>query len=575
MAGLLETAWKRPATIWSSAWRPCALCEPVAPPRDSAAYRYYFCCQQAGNAEQLRDNEARRLQLYKQVSSLIRAYANIAGELAEAGYTPAQIDRIQTDVDHYSKVRDEIKLASGDYIDLKAYEPAMRYLIDTYIRADDSEKISAFDDLNLIQLIVERGPDAVQALPERVKKNEESVAETIENNVRKLIINESPIDPAYYERMSKLLDALIEQRRTRVLDYKEYLARIASLSQQVLQPHGVQHDTPSGIQTATQKALYNNLWQDEGLALQMDGAIRGSSQDGWKTSTMKTKLVRNAIRAVLKPALTAKAAGALPGYKPPLMTTRWKRKPPASWNSPSTSMTTESHSITVSGIRVQIDRKDIKNLHLGSTLPMAVRVAAPLLVTNDAVRLAVIDKLGWIRRQQNRLTEQPRQSVREMVNGESHYSWGDATGCVSRNRLGGTCGHPWPEQPGSVCEPRPDRTTARGRTGTLVPPAIEHADPALAGAMAGQAGVQVKVWGVKRMKTKWGSCNPATGRVWFNLELAKKPVQCLEYIVVHELIHLLVRRHNDQFMALMNNQPPKWHQQRDMLNELPLAHERW
>ncbi len=123
-------------------------------------------------------------------------------------------------MDHYEKVRNEVKLASGDYIDLKMYEPAMRHLIDTYIRAEESEKVSAFDDLSLVQLIVERGSRAVDALPAGIRKNEEAVAETIENNVRKLIIDEQPINPKYYDKMSELLDALIEQRRQGVLDYK-------------------------------------------------------------------------------------------------------------------------------------------------------------------------------------------------------------------------------------------------------------------------------------------------------------------------------------------------------------------
>ena len=137
-----------------------ALCELVAAPRDSAAYQHYFCAVESGNAEQLKDNEPKRLKLYKYVAALVRAYASIASELAEAGYTPAEIEKIKAEVDHYSKVRDEVRLASGDYIDLKAYEPDMRYLIDTYIRAEESEKISDFDDMSLIQLIVERGPEA-------------------------------------------------------------------------------------------------------------------------------------------------------------------------------------------------------------------------------------------------------------------------------------------------------------------------------------------------------------------------------------------------------------------------------
>ena len=276
-----------------------ALCEPVAPPRDSTAYLHYFCAGESGNAGQLKDNEPKRLKLYKFVSALIRAYASIASELEEAGYKSDEIEAIKTEVDHYSKVRDEVKLASGDYIDLKAYEPAMRHLIDTYIRAEESEKISAFDDMSLIQLIVERGPDAADAKLKGILKSEESVAETIENNVRKLIINESPVDPAYYDKMSMLLDALIELRRKGALSYKEYLEKIAKLTKEATMPGGGPGGYPPGVKTAAQRALYNNLGKDEGLALEVDAAILGSLQNGWKTSAMKSKRVRNAIKGVL------------------------------------------------------------------------------------------------------------------------------------------------------------------------------------------------------------------------------------------------------------------------------------
>ena len=279
-----------------------ALCEPVEPPRDSAAYLHYFCAKESGNADQLKDNEPKRLKLYKFVAALLRAYASIANELAEAGYKADEIEKIKAEVDHYTKVRDEVKLASGDYIDLKAYEPAMRHLIDTYIRAEESEKISAFDDMSLIQLIVERGPDAVDALPKGIRKSQEAVAETIENNVRKLIINESPVDPAYYEKMSKLLDALIEQRRKGMLSYKEYLEKIAKLTKEATMPGGGPGGYPASVRTAAQRALYNNLDKNEGLALAVDAAIQGSRQDGWKDSPMKMKRVRNAIKTVLEKA---------------------------------------------------------------------------------------------------------------------------------------------------------------------------------------------------------------------------------------------------------------------------------
>jgi type I restriction enzyme, R subunit len=142
-----------------------ALCEPVPAPRDTLAYQHFFCAENTANKDALKENEAKRLALYRMVAALLRAYADIANEMSEAGYSDQEAGRIKADVDHFEKVRNEVKLASGDYIDLKMYEPAMRHLIDTYIRAEESEVISKFDDLSLIQLIVERGADAVTALP--------------------------------------------------------------------------------------------------------------------------------------------------------------------------------------------------------------------------------------------------------------------------------------------------------------------------------------------------------------------------------------------------------------------------
>lgn len=292
-----------------------ALCEPVAPSRDSAAYLHYFCAVDSGNAAQLKENEPKRLKLYKFVASLIRAYAAIASEMAEAGYTPDQIAKIKAEVDHASKVRDEVRLASGDYIDLKAYEPAMRHLIDTYIRAEESEKISDFDDLSLIQLIVERGPDAAAAKIKGVMKSDEAVAEAIENNVRRLIINETPVDPAYYDKMSKLLDALIEQRRKGVVTYTEYLKRIAQLAKEATLPGGGSGGYPASVKTTAQRALFNNLGKDEALALAVDAAILSSLQDDWRNNAAKTKRVRNGIKDVLEAAFAASQAAGFTGVR--------------------------------------------------------------------------------------------------------------------------------------------------------------------------------------------------------------------------------------------------------------------
>jgi type I restriction enzyme, R subunit len=281
-----------------------ALCEPVEAPRDSAAYLRYFCARESGSAEQLKANEPNRLALYKHVATFVRAFANLASELTEAGYSPADSDALRAEVDHYEKVRNEVKLASADYIDLKMYEPHMRHLIDTYIRAEESEKVSAFDDMSLVQLIVERGADAVDALPEGIKKNKEAVAEVIENNVRKLIIDEHPINPKYYDKMSELLDALIEQRRKEALDYQEYLQKIVELTKQVTNP-AMGGAYPETINSGGKRALYDNLGKDEGLALRVDEAVSASRQDDWRSNPFKIKKVKNAIKAALDDAASA------------------------------------------------------------------------------------------------------------------------------------------------------------------------------------------------------------------------------------------------------------------------------
>jgi type I restriction enzyme R subunit len=288
-----------------------ALCESVEPPKDTVAYLRYFCTQEPGNAEQLKANEPTRLALYKHVAAFIRAFANIANELDEAGYSPEEIDALKKEVDHYEKARSEVKLASGDYIDLKMYEPAMRHLIDTYIRAEESEKISNFDDMSLVQLIVERGPDAVDALPKGLRQNQEAVAETIENNVRRLIIDEQPINPKYYERMSQLLDALIAQRRQAALDYQKYLQQIVELTKKIKNPtEGSAY--PASLNTSAKRAFYDNFGRNEKLALAIDSAILASRQDDWRGNIFKVRRVRNAIKAAIEPfnlATTGQSSG--------------------------------------------------------------------------------------------------------------------------------------------------------------------------------------------------------------------------------------------------------------------------
>lgn len=240
-------------------------------------------------------------------------------------------------------------------------------------------------------------------------------------------------------------------------------------------------------------------------------------------------------------------------------------------------MNTKNIEIRVSGLAVQIVRKDIKNLHLGVYPPNGrVRVAAPLTVNDEAVRLAVISRLGWIKRQRAKFEGQPRQSKREMVTGESHYFLGqryrlrvinhDGTARVAmRNKS--TIELHVRQQTTVDQRERLLQRWYRRQLKALIPPLLEKWETAL--------GVQVADWGVKKMKTKWGSCNIGSRRAWFNLELVKKPVQCLEFIVVHELAHLLERYHNERFIALMEQHLPTWRVCRDMLNHAPLAHQNW
>ena len=276
-----------------------ALCESVPPPQGTIEYIHYFCGQDTANSNELQENEPKRVALYKFTAALLRAYANLANDLTEAGYSPAESESIRQEVEYYTKVRAEIKRASGDGIDLKAYEPAMRHLIDTYIRAEESRKLSAFDDIPLVQLIVERGVDALRDLPQGIASDKEAMAETVENNLRRVIIDEQPTNPTYYEKMSELLDTLISERQNQAQDYEQYLARIVDLARQINNPtYGTSY--PSTLNTSGQRVLYDNLDQNEQRALAVHEAVMHTKKDGWKKSKIKEREVNYAVLDVLQ-----------------------------------------------------------------------------------------------------------------------------------------------------------------------------------------------------------------------------------------------------------------------------------
>jgi type I restriction enzyme R subunit len=273
------------------------LCEPVEPPRGELEQIHYFC----GNTEiptDLQEREPQRAALYKATASLVRAYSNIADELEPAGYSSTDITRIKRQVEQYLNLREIIRKASGESLDLKAYEADMRHLIDTYIEADEPRKISPFDNMGLLELIVNTGiANAIAAQLGGLKGNKNAIAETIENNVRSKVIKEHLNDPAFYEKMSALLDEIIAARKANAIEYEEYLKRIAELAKRV--EAGQAEETPKALNTPGKRALYNNLNHNEDLALRIDEAVRTMRPDGWRGVPAREQVVKAALYGVL------------------------------------------------------------------------------------------------------------------------------------------------------------------------------------------------------------------------------------------------------------------------------------
>ena len=278
-----------------------ALCEPVPPPKDTAAYLHYFVGTTGDPkdaAAAVKDNEPKRVALYKYVSSFVRAYADLATDMAEAGYSRDEVDTIREEIKDYEAIREAVKVASGDYVDMTMYDPGMRELLDMYVRANESNTLSAFDDMTLVELIVQRGQDAVKTLPESIRGSKEAVAETIENNVRKAIVDEHGVNPKYYDAMSHLLDELIAARKQETLEYEKYLEKIVELTRKVKQ-QDQQQGYPPTINTAARKAFYDNLDQDEALAVLLDETIRNVKKADWRGNRFKEREILIAIARVL------------------------------------------------------------------------------------------------------------------------------------------------------------------------------------------------------------------------------------------------------------------------------------
>lgn len=227
-------------------------------------------------------------------------------------------------------------------------------------------------------------------------------------------------------------------------------------------------------------------------------------------------------------------------------------------------------------IIIDVEQKDIKNIHLSVYPPSGtVRIAAPLRMDLDTIRVYALSKLNWIRKQQDKLRAQDREKPRDFLNRESHYFNGKRylLKIIELNAP------PKIElkhrtlilyvRPGTPTDKRQLIIDKWYRTH------LKQTLPTLIETWEKKLNVKVNEFGIKKMKTKWGACNREAGRIWINLELAKKPVECLEYIVVHEMVHLLERNHNDRFIAYMNEYLPMWRFHREELNRLPVKHENW
>jgi len=275
-----------------------ALIEPVEQPKGQMQFQHYFVGK-SENTEELKETEPRRVALYKAVIKLVRAFSNLADEMLDVGYSQVEIEKIREEVKFFENLRKEVQIASGDYIDLKQYEPSMRYIIDSYLGADESRTLSKFEDLSLIELIVEKGEAGLDELPPNMRKNRESMSETIENNIRKEINEEMPTNPVYYEKMSVLLDELIKLRKEKADEYERYLQKIVELTRKIKKPDTTSY-YPATLNSKAKRALFDNLGRDENLANKLDEKIMSTKKDSWRNNKHKTREVEYAIKDVLE-----------------------------------------------------------------------------------------------------------------------------------------------------------------------------------------------------------------------------------------------------------------------------------
>lgn len=264
----------------------------VPAPQADTDYIEYFC----GDDSETEEKTARRDTLYALTASLTRSFANCCDRLvSDYGYTEAQVTKLRSDIDGYNKIKEMIKLASCDYIDLKPYEADMRYILDTYIRADDSKLVNKMADMSLVELLLEGKTTTPADLVKDLPGDENAKAETIENNLKHEIVKKMSSNEVYYGKLSEMLDDVIEQRKIAAMSYEEYLRQVVELAQAILHPE--EDDTyPEGIrESAARRAIYDYLEYDFELTIGVDKAILISVSPDWHTHFQRAQKVRLAI----------------------------------------------------------------------------------------------------------------------------------------------------------------------------------------------------------------------------------------------------------------------------------------
>ena len=273
------------------------ICEPIKNQKDRSQFIDYFCGD-VENPSDLQNNEEKRVELYKAVSRLVRSYAEIANDMEEVGYTYDISEKIKKEVERFEDIRSEIRLASGDYIDLNAYEPAMRHLIDTYIDAKESKRISDFEDSSILGIVRNEGVNGIKNLQKKLGGSPRAIDESVVNNIRKIVVKNSPANPAFYENISDQLNDIILQYRKKVADYEEYLKKLVDLAREM--DKNSRDSYPKSINSSAMRALYDNLGRNEDLAVSLDEGIRHKLLDGWRNNKIKQRRVRNEVKEVLE-----------------------------------------------------------------------------------------------------------------------------------------------------------------------------------------------------------------------------------------------------------------------------------